>query len=122
MLEIEEKLNCIMRVFANGVVRDHPQSIKMSHAERVDLGREAMRVCFEHLASRTVIALETLRHLNIRTASLNNLPDHAGNRRKAELHHARVRKWSRKIWSNSSSLMARPISRTTRRQILEVKK
>ncbi|KAJ5183170.1 hypothetical protein N7492_000786 [Penicillium capsulatum] len=33
----------------------------LSHEERVDLGREAMRVCFEHLASRTVIALEALR-------------------------------------------------------------
>lgn len=34
---------------------------EMSREERVDLGREAMRVCFEHLASRTVIALEALR-------------------------------------------------------------
>ncbi|KAJ5709580.1 hypothetical protein N7493_009871 [Penicillium malachiteum] len=34
---------------------------QLSHEERVDLGREAMRVSFEHLASRTIIALETLR-------------------------------------------------------------
>lgn len=34
----------------------------MSHDERVMLAREAMRICFEHLASRTVIALEALRH------------------------------------------------------------
>jgi N6-L-threonylcarbamoyladenine synthase len=33
----------------------------LSHDERVDLARESMRVCFEHLASRTVIALEALR-------------------------------------------------------------
>ncbi|KAJ5238729.1 hypothetical protein N7468_003348 [Penicillium chermesinum] len=33
----------------------------LSYQERVDLGREAMRVCFEHLASRTIIALEELR-------------------------------------------------------------
>jgi N6-L-threonylcarbamoyladenine synthase len=33
----------------------------MSHEERVDLARESMRICFEHLASRTIIALETLR-------------------------------------------------------------
>lgn len=33
----------------------------LAHEERVDLGREAMRVCFEHLASRTIIALEALR-------------------------------------------------------------
>lgn len=33
----------------------------LSDEERVDLGREAMRVCFEHLASRAVIALEALR-------------------------------------------------------------
>ncbi|KAJ5698317.1 hypothetical protein N7462_000322 [Penicillium macrosclerotiorum] len=33
----------------------------LSDEERVDLGREAMRVCFEHLASRTIIALEALR-------------------------------------------------------------
>ncbi|KAJ5470780.1 Kae1/YgjD family [Penicillium desertorum] len=46
------------------IVRRGGTNIKMSHAERVDLGREAMRVCFEHLASRTVIALETLRPYN----------------------------------------------------------
>ncbi|KAJ5099306.1 hypothetical protein N7532_006307 [Penicillium argentinense] len=33
----------------------------MSQDERVELGRETMRVSFEHLASRTVIALEALR-------------------------------------------------------------
>ncbi|KAJ5619514.1 hypothetical protein N7510_003498 [Penicillium lagena] len=33
----------------------------LSQDERVALGREAMRVCFEHLASRTIIALEALR-------------------------------------------------------------
>jgi N6-L-threonylcarbamoyladenine synthase len=46
------------------IVERSGTNIKMSHAERVDLGREAMRVCFEHLASRTVIALETLRPHN----------------------------------------------------------
>ncbi|KAJ6001842.1 hypothetical protein N7499_002293 [Penicillium canescens] len=34
---------------------------EMSTEERIDLGREAMRVSFEHLASRTVMALEMLR-------------------------------------------------------------
>lgn len=33
----------------------------LSTAERIELGRETMRVCFEHLASRTIIALEQLR-------------------------------------------------------------
>jgi N6-L-threonylcarbamoyladenine synthase len=33
----------------------------LSRDERVELGREIMRVCFEHLGSRTVIALEQLR-------------------------------------------------------------
>ncbi|KAJ5775899.1 uncharacterized protein N7511_000910 [Penicillium nucicola] len=33
---------------------------EMSTEERIDLGRETMRVAFEHLASRTVIALEML--------------------------------------------------------------
>jgi N6-L-threonylcarbamoyladenine synthase len=33
----------------------------MSEEERIDLGRDAMRVSFEHLASRTIIALEALR-------------------------------------------------------------
>ncbi|KXG50289.1 Kae1/YgjD family [Penicillium griseofulvum] len=46
------------------IVQNKGTDTKMSHAERVDLGREAMRVCFEHLASRTVIALETLRPHN----------------------------------------------------------
>ncbi|KAH8423616.1 N(6)-L-threonylcarbamoyladenine synthase family protein [Aspergillus melleus] len=33
----------------------------MGHEERVAMARVTMRVCFEHLASRTVIALEALR-------------------------------------------------------------
>lgn len=33
----------------------------MSDDERIALAREAMRVCFEHLASRTIIALEALK-------------------------------------------------------------
>lgn len=33
----------------------------MSHGERVALARESMRICFEHLASRTIIGLETLK-------------------------------------------------------------
>lgn len=37
---------------------------KLTHQERVDLGRETMRVSFEHLASRTIIALEELRIRN----------------------------------------------------------
>ncbi|PWY90728.1 hypothetical protein BO70DRAFT_306908 [Aspergillus heteromorphus CBS 117.55] len=36
----------------------------MSTEERVDLARETMRTCFEHLASRTVIALEEHRDQN----------------------------------------------------------
>jgi hypothetical protein len=51
------------------IVQRSGTNIKMSHAERVEINSLCMR------------------HLNIRTASLNNLPDHAGNRRKAELHH-----------------------------------
>lgn len=37
---------------------------QLSDEERVDLGREVMRVSFEHLASRTIIALEALRLRN----------------------------------------------------------
>lgn len=33
----------------------------MANDERIALAREAMRVCFEHLASRTIIALEALK-------------------------------------------------------------
>lgn len=43
----------------NKIVKDRKR--ELSHQERVDLGREAMRVSFEHLASRTIIALEELR-------------------------------------------------------------
>jgi len=43
----------------NKIVKDKNGSL--SEEERVDLGRETMRVSFEHLASRTIIALETLR-------------------------------------------------------------
>lgn len=43
----------------NKIVKDKNGS--MSEEERIDLGRDAMRVSFEHLASRTIIALEALR-------------------------------------------------------------
>ncbi|KAJ5404140.1 hypothetical protein N7509_004011 [Penicillium cosmopolitanum] len=43
----------------NKIVKARSESL--SHLERVELGRETMRVCFEHLASRTIIALEQLR-------------------------------------------------------------
>jgi N6-L-threonylcarbamoyladenine synthase len=43
----------------NKIVKDKDGCL--SDEERVDLGREAMRVCFEHLSSRTIIALEALR-------------------------------------------------------------
>ncbi|KAJ5176507.1 uncharacterized protein N7482_002384 [Penicillium canariense] len=43
----------------NKIVKDKDGCL--SDEERVDLGREAMRVCFEHLSSRTIIALESLR-------------------------------------------------------------
>ncbi|KAJ5100248.1 hypothetical protein N7456_006300 [Penicillium angulare] len=46
----------------NKIVKE--RNDQLSHEERVDLGREAMRVCFEHLASRTIIALEHLRLRN----------------------------------------------------------
>lgn len=46
------------------IVNRNSTTTEMSHAERIDLGREVMRVSFEHLASRTVIALETLRPHN----------------------------------------------------------
>lgn len=42
----------------------------MSIEERVALAREAMRVCFEHLASRTIIALESLQSRNPETGDL----------------------------------------------------
>ena len=38
--------------------------------ERVHLARESMRVCFEHLASRTIIALEALRSQKTRINTL----------------------------------------------------
>lgn len=38
---------------------------EISQDERIALAREAMRICFEHLASRTIIALETLRSKNV---------------------------------------------------------
>lgn len=46
------------------IVRKNSTNSEMSRDERVQLGREVMRVAFEHLASRTVIALETLRPYN----------------------------------------------------------
>ncbi|KAJ5405793.1 hypothetical protein N7465_007077 [Penicillium sp. CMV-2018d] len=55
------------------IVQSNGTNIKISDAERVDLGREAMRVCFEHLASRTIIALETLRPHNTGKDEINTL-------------------------------------------------
>lgn len=46
----------------NKIVQDRNGCL--SDQERVDLGREVMRVSFEHLASRTIIALEALRLKN----------------------------------------------------------
>lgn len=43
----------------NKIVQNRGENL--SREERVELGREAMRVCFEHLASRTIIALDSLR-------------------------------------------------------------
>ncbi|KAJ5958981.1 Kae1/YgjD family [Penicillium vulpinum] len=55
------------------IVQSNGMNIKMSHTERVDLGREAMRVCFEHLASRTVIALDTMRPHNNGKNDINTI-------------------------------------------------
>ncbi|KAI3285299.1 hypothetical protein DTO002I6_8775 [Penicillium roqueforti] len=55
------------------IIQSNGTNIKISNAERVDLGRETMRVCFEHLASRTVIALETLRPHNNGKNDINTL-------------------------------------------------
>ncbi|CAI7640932.1 unnamed protein product [Penicillium glandicola] len=55
------------------IVQSSGTNINMSHVERVDLGREAMRVCFEHLASRTLIALETMRPHNTGKDEINTL-------------------------------------------------
>ncbi|KAL4949582.1 glycoprotease family-domain-containing protein [Aspergillus filifer] len=41
---------------------------EISHDERVLLARESMRTCFEHLASRTIIALESLCETNSKAA------------------------------------------------------
>ncbi|KAJ5562371.1 hypothetical protein N7535_003176 [Penicillium sp. DV-2018c] len=46
------------------IVKNKTTDGEMSHEERMELGRETMRVCFEHLASRIVIALETQRPHN----------------------------------------------------------
>jgi N6-L-threonylcarbamoyladenine synthase len=49
---------------AGKIITKSSASAEISHDERVALGREVMRVAFEHLASRTVIALEALRPHN----------------------------------------------------------
>lgn len=46
----------------NGIVKEKNGSL--SDEERMDLGRETMRISFEHLASRTIIALEAIREAN----------------------------------------------------------
>lgn len=45
----------------------------MSHDERVALARESMRICFEHLASRTIIGLETLKQQAINPDEVKTL-------------------------------------------------
>ncbi|EED16999.1 glycoprotease family protein, putative [Talaromyces stipitatus ATCC 10500] len=47
----------VSRIMANKEKAD----VRVTRDERVALARESMRVCFEHLASRTLIALELLR-------------------------------------------------------------
>ncbi|KAE8147726.1 glycoprotease family-domain-containing protein [Aspergillus avenaceus] len=59
--QLEFSFSSIASAVNRIVAKKEKSGQTMSHEERVDLAREAMRVCFEHLASRTIIALETLR-------------------------------------------------------------
>ncbi|KAL5335786.1 glycoprotease family-domain-containing protein [Aspergillus crustosus] len=54
----EKLISAVKRVTENPA--DSKQRREISHAEGSLLAREALRVCFEHLASRIVVALETL--------------------------------------------------------------
>lgn len=59
----------VTRLFAN---REKTNQLT-SDDERVALARESMRVCFEHLASRTIIALEALRDQTSNNEQINTL-------------------------------------------------
>ncbi|KAB8229370.1 N(6)-L-threonylcarbamoyladenine synthase family protein [Aspergillus alliaceus] len=59
--ELQFSFSSIASAVNKIVTKKEKSGQSMSHEERVDLARESMRICFEHLASRTIIALETLR-------------------------------------------------------------
>ncbi|KAL1969117.1 hypothetical protein VTN77DRAFT_371 [Rasamsonia byssochlamydoides] len=59
--QLQFSFSCISSMVTKIVSSKEQSGQTMSHDERVALAREAMRVCFEHLASRTIIALEALR-------------------------------------------------------------
>jgi N6-L-threonylcarbamoyladenine synthase len=63
--ELQFSFSCVASTVNRIVSHKEQTGQKLSDDERVALARESMRVCFEHLASRTIIALEALRRRHI---------------------------------------------------------
>lgn len=59
---LQFSFSSIASMVAKIVNRKERSNEAISNDERMALARESMRVCFEHLASRTIIALESLYH------------------------------------------------------------
>lgn len=59
--QLQFSFSCVSSTVTRIVSKKEATGEVMSDDERVALARESMRVCFEHLASRTIIALEYLR-------------------------------------------------------------
>lgn len=59
--QLQFSFSCVSSTVNRIVSKKEAAGEVMSDDERVALARESMRVCFEHLASRTIIALESLR-------------------------------------------------------------
>lgn len=59
--QLQLSFSCVSSTITHITSKKAQNGQTISHDERVALAREAMRVCFEHLASRTIIALEAER-------------------------------------------------------------
>ncbi|KAL1999077.1 hypothetical protein VTN02DRAFT_5076 [Thermoascus thermophilus] len=71
--QLQFSFSCVSSTVTRIVAKKEAAGEVMSDDERVALARESMRVCFEHLASRTIIALEHLRDQGLDPAEIQTL-------------------------------------------------
>jgi N6-L-threonylcarbamoyladenine synthase len=58
--DLKFSFSCVASTVSRIMSNKEKSNVQVTKDERIALARESMRVCFEHLASRTIIALELL--------------------------------------------------------------